>query len=192
MLYSVRTLISTHIGHDTMKILKSVTFYAFLLLSSLFTVSCASLPALQFGTNAVLLESEFEGVRDRIRSLDLTFEERFSFEESVTVFEDIRLQLSNLAEGQVTTELLISVATADTLLDRSADAYLNAEGVVRGYYDRTQEPVPVEFIFYRDSAINAYNFLKEKTANQSSLPWTDITGFLTLALRSYVAVNTGV
>jgi len=174
-----------------MKNLKHFTFSAFLVIASLITVGCASVPALKFGTNAVLLEAEFEGVRDEFRNVDLTIEERLEFESAVTVFEEIRLQLSKLSEGEVTTALLVSVATADSLLDRSADAFLTAESVVVGYYDRVQQPVPIQFVFYRNSAINAYNFLKEKTATQSNIPWTDVTSFLTLALRSYVAVNTG-
>ena len=174
-----------------MKNLKHFTLYAFLSIASLLTVGCASVPALQFGTNAVLLEAEFEGVRDQFRNVDLTVEERLEFESAVTVFEEIRLQLHKLSDGEVTTALLVSVATADSLLDRASDAFLTAEGVVIGYYDRVQEPVPIQFVFYRNSAVNAYNFLKEKTATQSDIPWTDITSFLTLALRSYVAVNTG-
>lgn len=176
---------------ETMKNLKQLALFLTLSLTAFTLSSCGTADGLKVGLNGLLLEAEFEQVRETFRDEDLTIEERLAFEESVTVFEEVRIELKQLSEGKVNPSLLIKVATADKMLERLRLAFTSGEKVVINYYARNNQPIPIQFTAYKTSAAIVYNELRSQTVKQNDIPWQDIQSLVMLAVRSYAAINVG-
>ena len=159
---------------------------------ALMLTGCANMQNVKPVTDLVLLQYEYETVRDQFRDTDLTPGERLEFESAINLFEEVRTELHNLSNGDINASFLLEAAMADSILDKAAEAFLEAEGVVVSYYIRTGEPIPARFIAYKSSAVDTYNVIKDLTDTNELIPWESVKSFVSLALRSYLTITTGV
>ena len=170
--------------------IRATAVYLLLFLASLLTLQgCLKAENLRPAANVVLLQYEYETVRDQFRDAELTVKERLEFEASIDVFERVRTELHALSGGDINTEAILTFVEADDILERSRNAFLGAEDVVTSYYNRIQQPIPQRFRDYRSSAISTYLHIRKKVDASDSVNWQLIKSFVSLALRSYISLQ---
>jgi len=169
---------------------RAIAAYLTLFLASLLSLQgCLKPENIRPTANVVLLQYEYETVRDQFRDADLTVEERLEFESSIDIFEQVRTELHALSKGDINTQAILTLVEADGILERSRGAFLGAEDVVKSYYNRIQQPIPQRFRDYRNSAISTYLHIREKIDKSDSIDWQLIKSFVSLALRSYISLQ---